>query len=48
MIKLIKTFLGVEATSKSIRGRKSHGSEDLNGYNHWRKVYANSSPDSLN
>lgn len=29
MIKFIKTFLGIEATAKNIRGRKSAGYSDI-------------------
>lgn len=37
MLKLIKTFLGIEASAKNIRGNKSSGNEDLTAYKHWRK-----------
>lgn len=37
MFKFIKSFFGVEATAKNIRGQKSNGSEDVSGYKHWRK-----------
>jgi hypothetical protein len=40
-------ILGIEATSSCIRGRKSNGTEDLGGYQHWRKTYDNT-PDSTN
>lgn len=36
MIKFIKTFLGIEATAKNIRGRKSSGVEDCFDFKNWR------------
>lgn len=36
MKKFIMTILGVEATAKNIRGRKSQGSEDSSSYKNWR------------
>lgn len=36
MKKFIMNLLGIEATAKNIRGKKSSGSEDSSGYKHWR------------
>ena len=39
MKKFIMNLLGIEATAKNIRGRKSSGSEDIsNSYTNWRIV----------
>lgn len=37
MKKFIMNLLGIEATAKNIRGRKSSGCEDSGGYHNWRK-----------
>lgn len=50
MIKFIKTFFGIEATAKNIRGKKSCGSQDASGASnkYWRKDPNSISNDSLN
>lgn len=35
MKKFIMNLLGIEATAKNIRGKKSSGVEDHSGYKHW-------------
>lgn len=41
-------LLGVEATAKNIRGRKSNGAEDTNSDKNWRKTYGDCSVASIN
>lgn len=48
MKKFIMNLLGIEATAKNIRGRKSVGSEDHSCYNNWRKSYNDCGTESTN
>lgn len=47
MKKFIMNLLGIEATAKNIRGKKSSGIEDSQYFNHWR-TFDNPTGDNAN
>ena len=48
MKKFIMTILGIEATAKNIRGRKSNGTEDYGDHKNWRSRYGEGMSDKMN
>ena len=44
MKKFIMNLLGIEATAKNIRGRKSSGCEDNQSYRNWKQGEDSNNP----
>ncbi len=47
MKKFIMNLLGIEATAKNIRGRKSNGTEDYGDHKNWRSLYGKDMSEKL-